>query len=459
MPEVKRNWRLNGLIKPLAPAPLVEQSIEYDLPDGWHGLANGITLPRGRKYGVANFLVAQSDLSKLSGRNTIDCYHDGGTTTWRGWYVESWEAVTKQENPAYWVRLVDPRWLLERSSSEGWRYNLRKSSTDYVTASTMGGTPYTWTQVISDLWSLLPSQAGSVPTLPRTPPTTPENLYFDGVSAWRAVNQVLTAIGLCVVYDPFQGVIKFVDLTTPQTISYPSHLLFNARLGGGDLDLPELAGVLYHWLPNDASYVPFRKAPYYDEGTIGGEQGTYEIVDTTFMYEGRNLTARTNEIADALGGLLDAMSNPVDKTYSGVWEQLPGSRLSEMRWTSDGYRGFETRAIYDFEEFEWPQLPPYDNGRKNWIGFLYASYRGVVAGFWVVPTIALDGPLPDGPQWVWNIYKWNFGIAGFTIRVEEDPENQRWLALQQEYICPDGRTIDPPPPPPPADPPPYPYPE
>lgn len=97
--------------------------------------------------------------------------------------------------------------------------------------------------------------------------------------------------------------------------------------------------------------------------------------------------------------------------------------------------------------------------RRNWVGFLYASYSGVVIGFWVVPTYALDGVLPDGPQWVVNEHKWNFGVAGATVRVEEDPVNNRWRPLQQDYICPDGRTVSPPPPPPPADPPVYPYPE
>lgn len=92
--------------------------------------------------------------------------------------------------------------------------------------------------------------------------------------------------------------------------------------------------------------------------------------------------------------------------------------------------------------------------RDHWVGHLYASYSGAVMGFWVVPSFELDGRLPDGNQWVVNLYKWDFGVAGATIRVEWDHVNDRWIPIQQEYICPDNRTIGPQPPPPPAPPPP-----
>lgn len=87
--------------------------------------------------------------------------------------------------------------------------------------------------------------------------------------------------------------------------------------------------------------------------------------------------------------------------------------------------------------------------RRHWIGYLYESYRGVVSGMWVVPSLKLDGQLPPFSRvYVYNIYKWNFGKIGATIRVEEDKVNNRWIALQQEYICPTSEPIDPPTPPP-----------
>jgi len=72
--------------------------------------------------------------------------------------------------------------------------------------------------------------------------------------------------------------------------------------------------------------------------------------------------------------------------------------------------------------------------RKHWLGTLTLGYNGVVGGFWVTPTKALDGILPSGNQWVVNLYKWDYGAMGAVVRVEQD--GNRWIPLQQEYTCP-----------------------
>jgi hypothetical protein len=72
--------------------------------------------------------------------------------------------------------------------------------------------------------------------------------------------------------------------------------------------------------------------------------------------------------------------------------------------------------------------------RRNWLGTLTLGYDGVVGGFWVTPTKALDGVLPTGSQWVVNLYKWDYGALGAVVRVEQD--GGRWIPLQQEYSCP-----------------------
>jgi len=363
MPEVTRTWRINGTIKPLNPAVLAAQSEEQDQVAEWHGFPNGITIPRGRQHGVAHFLLGADDVETLRDAANIEilCYHEDGTTFWHGWTLQVAEAITKQSKPAHWVRFADPRFLFENSTAEGERYNLRNSETDFVTATKNAGTAYTWQEVLADLWAKLPG-AYAVPTLPTPPASTPENLYFDGMGAWRAINQVLSAIGCTVVYDPFTATFEFIDLNVAQSITYPTDtLLFEGSAIGSGFALPQKAGVLYHWLPAGTNdYSPFRKKPHYLEGTVGGTQGTYEIVDTTFYWTGRSMTGRTGEVATAIKNLMDPLVEPVQKTFSGVFEELPGSRISAIRWVSDGTRGFETLVFYGFEPFEWPQLPDYE---------------------------------------------------------------------------------------------------
>lgn len=393
MAEVQRKWLING-VRPLAPAVIAEQAIEHDIPADWHGLVNGITIPRGRHPGVAHFLVAEQHLAGLeSGLVNIECYHgDVGkkptVTTWQNWYLESYQATTKQSEPAYWVRLRDPRWLLEKSCSEGNRYNLRKTtdSSGYVDGTTDGGTPYTWHGVIQELWSFLPvAVAGGCPSLPYSPSTTPENLVFDGIGTWRAINQVLTAIGCCVVWNPFTAVFSFVDLRVDQGLQLPAetYLLWDDRAGSTLYSMPEHAGVLFHQLPTDTEvqYNPFRLAMVYEEATIGGEQGKCEIVDPMFYYAGRNMATRATEIATSLRWLLDSRAYPYAAIYSGVFDQVPGSRLTSVRWVSDGSRGMETRLYYESEEIDWLPIPYFDKQPiKNTFSFTMLEDMGAGDG-------------------------------------------------------------------------------
>jgi len=97
--------------------------------------------------------------------------------------------------------------------------------------------------------------------------------------------------------------------------------------------------------------------------------------------------------------------------------------------------GFRENPLRDDTPYQIFTPVPYP--RRHWIGYLFESYNGVVTGMWVVPTLPLDGNLPPYSRvYVYNIYKWNFGLIGATIRVEEDRVNNRWIALQQEYTCP-----------------------
>lgn len=67
--------------------------------------------------------------------------------------------------------------------------------------------PYTWYQILEDLWSNLPPIFGEVPslesdyfTLPGPP--RPENLVFWGVSAWEAINKLIDDAQMMLVLRP-----------------------------------------------------------------------------------------------------------------------------------------------------------------------------------------------------------------------------------------------------------------
>lgn len=135
--------------------------------------------------------------------------------------------------------------------------------------------------------------------------------------------------------------------------------------------------------------------------------------------------------------------------------QNPGKVVNNGELPGGPYGGHpkelsdEIQIMYDHNEKVVNWMLVDSARRRNWIGYLYESYRGVVTGMWVVPSVKLDGQLPPFSRvYVYNIYKWNFGLIGATIRVEEDKVNNRWIALQQEYVCPTGAVISLPTPPP-----------
>ena len=102
-------------------------------------------------------------------------------------------------------------------------------------------------------------------------------------------------------------------------------------------------------------------------------------------------------------------------------------------------KGSGPRTIYRADKYPFLECPvqaPKDNQAKNWIGYLYETYQGIVPGFWVVPSAGLDGKAPTTDQYVVNLYKWNYGALGAQVRVEWDCVNYRWIPLQQEYVCP-----------------------
>lgn len=367
MPTVKRIWKVGGF------RPINPKIIADDIGDGdWSDVVNSINCPRGRQYGEANFLMQSADAQSLcdtSGPISIVCESELGTITWQGYYVVKCTAISPHKTkPAFWVTLADARYILERSTVNK-RYNLRNSETTWVTSSLNSGTPYTWQQIISDLWSLLPTAAGSCPTLPVSPSSTPENFVFDGMIVWRAINQVLTAIGCVSIFLPFSNSFTFVELKATQVgldttkTGYAPRLLF--QFTPRELpkaNFPEKAVITFNKIPGtDSTDLPFPIKPDTEEATLGegGIAGTkWPIVDTMFSTAGNAAarTTRAGEIKEALRGLLKPLAKPWGAVYAGALSFLPGSEISDITWSSDGTRGMVTIAKYSYREFEWPEL-------------------------------------------------------------------------------------------------------
>lgn len=405
MPTVKRIWKVGGF-RPINPKIIADDGGYGD----WSDVVNSINCPRGRQYGEANFLMQSADAQSLcdtSGPISIVCESELGTITFENYWVTKCTAITAHKTqPAYWITLGDVRYILERSTANK-RYNLRKTASTWVTSSLNGGTPYTWQEILDDLWSLLPSAAGSAPTLPITPSSTPENFVFDGMSAWRAINQVLTAIGCGSVFLPLSDIFTYVELKATQAgldtvkTGYANRLLF--QFTPRELpkaNFPEKVVVTFHKIPGtDDTDSPFPIKPDTEEATLGesGTAGTkWPIVDTMFSTAGNAAarTTRAGEIKDALRGLLKPLAKPWGAVYAGALAFLPGSEISDITWSSDGTRGMQTVAKYSYQPFDWPELITDGGGSSAWIEYVIQTITTPTGGHYAglrVATVIVKG--------------------------------------------------------------------
>lgn len=125
----------------------------------------------------------------------------------------------------------------------------------------------------------------------------------------------------------------------------------------------------------------------------------------------------------------------VHKAVCPPLSQTPGS-LSEIH----GDFGAGPRSIFREIPYPFRKVPEPDCDARladNWIGRLVDGFYGSnVPSFAVAPQYGLDGAPPPGIQTVINLYSWEYGAPNWTVRVEWDCTNSRWIPLQMTLGCP-----------------------
>ncbi len=104
-------------------------------------------------------------------------------------------------NALYLVELTDRRgvlwnrWAHFPTTSQ---YNVRSPAYpgQYNLASLRGGVPWTWDQLVGDLWGQMLPFLGPYPGLPSVPTGTPEGWTFPGVPVLEALRDVLHQLGM-----------------------------------------------------------------------------------------------------------------------------------------------------------------------------------------------------------------------------------------------------------------------
>ena len=238
----------------------------------WADEINSLTCATGAAPGKGAFLMAKQhfDLVNSTGPVSIAWTRDDGdgsavTLTFSGYVITRAYAAVQVKDSPYVVHVADLRQIYARSAAM-LRFNVRAAVGDSWDANSLNsGTPHTWQEVVEALRDLLPGTTGDALALPTPPSTTPENLVFEGMSAWDALAMIADMTGHAISYDPIAGTpvyIDHADTPSPTFASQKSSLLILQDLLPATTAhgiAPEKVRFCYRWRVDEESSVVPRK--------------------------------------------------------------------------------------------------------------------------------------------------------------------------------------------------------
>lgn len=381
--------------------------------------ANSLYVPCGRFPARGWILLRRADYDNLSPYDsdfTIQLDDGNDLTppvTLQGLAIVQARCVSRglatDPNAVYLVEITDQRGILYNrwfqyptSPSDGTyavgsvlAYNIRAPAyPGQFLQSTIPSTttPWTWTGMIGDLWGQMATFLGAYPGLPFAPTGTPEGWWFQGMSAWEALNDVLDYLGCTIAVD-LQSMTPYtvVQIGAADAIFTAMSATYNPImeddfewLDTGAGRVPGSVVVFFHgrnefygteetvrrdglqWLAGPALPITATSPPPYDAAP-----GTHYLwADFTVQYDvnGDPLAAdvtTANAIAvERVTQYFNRITRGqgyLNQLYAGVVPFVVGSQLDGVCWRMtrtgepDGRRGFVTEIVRGPSP-AWPEL-------------------------------------------------------------------------------------------------------
>lgn len=211
--------------------------------------ANSYSCSIGPEPGVAWLLMKRSEIKKLDSRQSHNLTFGVGD---KSVVIKNLAIIHAQRivsgkslspDAVYLVQLVDVRWLLRRTFINS-RYNIREtcSASGWCQDTLNAGTPWTFEEICEDIWSNFSSfggfftgnstwDASKFHEIAAT--VDPENVRFEGVTAWDALAQLCQESGFFLRYDPTVGDIRIMKIGLSLDPSPGSDGDLHAGFGGG----------------------------------------------------------------------------------------------------------------------------------------------------------------------------------------------------------------------------------
>jgi hypothetical protein len=205
-----------GGVRVLNAQEVIEQLDE--LPD-WGNNINRLECTIGAAPSMGVFLLPFDALDTLPQDGTLDIVwtHDDDdseqTVTFRDYViVDSYAAVEVVESPLV-VTVADSRMLWEKSFISQ-RFNCRRLfDRQYLEGTANGSSPYTISEIVGFISAELPESVSFSGVSERDI----ENLHFDHMPAWRALERVADLSGFRIGVNPLSGLPIAVKIATEAT--------------------------------------------------------------------------------------------------------------------------------------------------------------------------------------------------------------------------------------------------
>jgi hypothetical protein len=207
----KIGFYLNDVIPAITPRPVYLHALRMGYETShWADRANSFVRREGRQYGEGFLLLRWGDIKDvpIDGQVSLTIKQEtsegetgsASQITFGKLHIQSIKTIYSTgaltDDTLCIVHLVDARYLYEMTSVNK-SYNVPSpapTSLDptnpgfYDTESLNSGALWTWQEMITDLWSTLPSgYAGTAPTLPYSPDGKPFDFAFRGEPGWHAL--------------------------------------------------------------------------------------------------------------------------------------------------------------------------------------------------------------------------------------------------------------------------------
>lgn len=414
---IASGWTINDKFATIDHVSFLSEAKRLGVPTAhWENRVGRIMWPGGPSPGMVGLLVHRAVLTAMDLNDYCTITFRRGVDEVVLYPMVICEAPMrvfggKLNDPSsvYFVRFADKRWMALNphfGSHCVRQFNVRAPNGgpyEFYTSTVPGGatdpTPYTWQEVLDELWSEVFADpgysgegssdplAGSSPLLPFTPDQDPINIRFEGVPAWAAYNEVLRRLGCMFALNPSDGVGSIVrigddsDDFDQATEAFSRDILLDGEYE--DIVLgktPKQVVVLFHIISSDYG-TEDTTSPFLDWSMYSIHQETIDLADlvddeddvdnltnkvwssskayvwddmrailnvSTGAVENQDdLTQRATSRARDILRTNYTTGNKLYKTYKRLITHagfLPNSQIKAISWVDDGVYGHGPRT-------------------------------------------------------------------------------------------------------------------